>query len=84
MSKQRNDKESTIYFTPKPSQSFFVNRKQKKNFFKEKGEWRIEQKMKRKAFLTALATAIKKDPTTLIRKHANELKFNEKNCGEGN
>ena len=35
-------------------------------------------KNKKKAFLTALATAIKKDPTMLIRKHANELKIREK------
>ena len=29
-------------------------------------------------FLTALATAIKKDPSTSIRKHANELKVGKK------
>ena len=33
---------------------------------------------KKKAFLTVLAKAIKKDPTTSIRKHANELKVHEK------
>ena len=38
--------------------------------FKQKGEWRIEQKWK-EGFLTALTTAMK-DPTTSIRKHANE------------
>ena len=35
-------------------------------------------KNKMKTFLTALATVIKKDPTTSIRKHTNELKVNEK------
>ena len=45
--------------------------------FKEIGEWRIEQKTK-DGFLTALATAVKKDPTMSTRKHANELKVHEK------
>ncbi len=41
--------------------------------------WRIEQKKKRKECLqTALVTAIKKDPTTSIWKHANVLKVYEK------
>ena len=35
-------------------------------------------KERKKGFLTDLATVIKKDPTTLIRKHTNELKINEK------
>ena len=35
-------------------------------------------KSKRKAFLTALTTAIKKDPTTSIRKPDNELKVHKK------
>ena len=35
-------------------------------------------KNEKKVFLTALATVIKKDPTTLIRKHTNELKVLEK------
>ena len=43
----------------------------------ETAEWRIEQKRK-EGFLTALAIAIKKDPTTSIRKHSNELKVHEK------
>ena len=44
----------------------------------EKGiEWRIEQKCK-ECFLTALASVIKDDPTTSIRKHANESKVHEK------
>ena len=40
----------------------------------------IEQKQK-EGFLTALAAAITKDPTTSIRKHANELKIHEKTEG---
>ena len=32
----------------------------------------------KKALLTVLATTLKKDPTTSIRKHANELKVHEK------
>ena len=39
------------------------------------GNW---TKKRKECFLTALATAIKKDPTTLIKKHANELKVQEK------
>ena len=87
MSKKRNDKESIICLTLKPSQSFFGFRLQskennffflqKKSFFKEKGEWKIEQKRK-EGFLTALTTVIKKDPTKSIRKHANELKVHKK------
>ena len=47
-----------------------------KELFKEKEEWRIEQKQK--GFLTTLSMAITKDPTTSIRKRANELKVHEK------
>ena len=45
-----------IRLTPNPSQSFFVDRiqsqkkSQKKELFRGKGEWRIEQKMKRKHY----------------------------------
>ena len=35
-------------------------------------------KKQTEGFLTAFATVIKKDPTTSIRKHANELKVHEK------
>ena len=51
-----------------------------KELFKEKRECRIEQKIKKKKsnFLTALSTAIRKDPTRSIRKQANELKVHEK------
>ena len=49
-----------------------------KNSFLRK--WRIEKKKKKKkqGFLTALTTAIKKNPTTSIRKHANEFWVHEK------
>ena len=46
-----------------------------KELFKEKWEWRIEQK---EGFLTALAIVIKKDLTMSIIKHANRLKVHEK------
>ena len=53
-----------------------------KRLFKEKGEWRVEQKKKKKKekkdFLTALATKIKKEPATSIRKHANVCKIHKK------
>ena len=49
-----------------------------KELFKEKGEWGIELKKKRRLFIV-LATVIRKDPTTLIRKHADELKVHKKN-----
>ena len=65
-----------ICFTLKPSQSFFVYHIQiKENFFyikelfKKNGEWRIEQKTKRRLF-----NCSHYDPTTLIRKYANELR----------
>ena len=35
-------------------------------------------KKRKEGFLTALVTVIKKDPTTSIKKHANELKIHEK------
>ena len=73
-----------ICLTSKPSWSFFVYFIQskeeffsEKELFKEKGEWTIEQKHK-EGFLTALTMVIKKDPTTSIRKHANEFKVHEK------
>ena len=65
--KKRNDKESMFCLTWKPSQSFFVYRIQSKESFlstvykakkkitqKEKGKWRIEQKMKRILFNCSL------------------------------
>ena len=58
MSEQaKNDKESMICLTPKPSQSFSVYRIQwelkkitEKYLFDRKGVWRIEQKTKRRLF----------------------------------
>ena len=63
-----------ICLMPKPSQSFFVYRIQSKEkdftgkeFLQEKGNWRIEQKQK-EGFLTALITAIKKDPHNINKR----------------
>ena len=96
---KRNVKESMIWLTQKPSQSFFVYCIQSKEFFfffffflqktnflrkRESGGLNKKKKTKNKkqkrkvGFLTVLATAIKKDPSTSIRKHANELKVLEK------
>ena len=71
MSKKSNDKESMICLTPKPSQSFKTKRA-----FKEKGEWKIDQKTKRMLF--NCSHYVKKDSTTSIRKHTNELKVHKK------
>ena len=50
-----------------------------KKRFLRKWRWGGGLHEKRKeGFLTALSAAIKKVPTTLIRKHANELKDQEK------
>ena len=50
--------------------------------FKEKTECGIERKNEKNAFLTALASAIKKDhPPTSLRKLPNELKVHEKTVG---
>ena len=64
-------------------------RKRRKNFtekylFKEQGSERLnkkKKKKKKKGFLTALATAIKKGPTTSIKKHTYELRVHEKTVG---
>ena len=42
----------------------------------------MEDWTKNKGFLTAFATVTKKDPTTSIRKHANELKVHERLWGQ--
>ena len=42
----------------------------------------ILNKKKRKDFLTTLVTVIKRDPTTSIKKPANELKNNEKTANK--
>ena len=69
-----------ICLTPKRSQSFFVYPKQmfleKKSFLKKR-ENRGLYKKRKKAF-KLLAAAIKKDPTTSVRKHADELKVHKK------
>ena len=88
VSKKRNEKESMICLTPKPSQTFLGYRiqskikflqKEKKNFLREKGEWSVDKK--NEGFLTVLVREIKKSPSALIRKHANELKVQEKTAG---
>ena len=61
---------STIY---KAKKKIFTE----KELLKEKGERKIEQKRK-EDFLNALIQEIKKDSTTSIRKHANELKVHKK------
>ena len=70
----------------KPKFLCLLYTKERKNFFtvkellKEKGLWRVEQKKKKRkrGLLIALATVIKKNLTTSIRKHANVLKVQEK------
>ena len=88
MSKNRNDKESMICLTPKLSQSFYyysIQNKvccfflQKKSFLRKVGSGGL----KKKGFLTALTTAIKKDPTNSLRKHANKLKVYQKTVRTG-
>ena len=83
MSKKRNNKKSMICFTPKLRQIFLFtlykakkNCLQKKSFLRKRVSGGLNKNQK--DFLTALAMPIKKDPTTSIRKHANELKDHEK------
>ena len=84
MSKKRNDKESMICLTLKPSQSLFAyhTHTKKKNLIKKSflGKRRSEglNRKWKDGFLTALTLAVKEDPTTSIRKHNNELKVHEK------
>ena len=55
---EKNDKESIICLTPKPSQSFFVNLIQSKErifsekelFKKKSGDWALNKKNEKKAF----------------------------------
>ena len=54
-----------------------IKKKQKKIFLQKREHGGLNKKQK-KFFFTAMAMAIKKDPTTSIRKHANELKVHEK------
>ena len=82
--KERNNKESMICLMPKPSKTFFFYRIQsKENFFTEKELFKEKKseglnKKQKEGFLTALAMVIRKDPTILIRKHANEVKVYKK------
>ena len=67
----------------KPKFFFFVYRIQKgrKMFLQKKSvlkKKRVSGGLNKKQKGSALATAIKKDPTTSIRKHANELKVHKK------
>ena len=69
----------------KPSQSFFLHQYkskehflQKKSILRKKGSGGLKEKKWKEGFLTALATAIKKDPSTSIKKHTNDLKVHEK------
>ena len=92
MSKQkRNNKESMICLTPKPSQSCFVyciQSKEKYFFFfyrknnflrkREEEDWTKKKQKRKESFLTTLASAIKKGSKLLVRKIANELKVSEK------
>ena len=84
MRKKRNDKKSMSCLTPKPSQNFFVYHIQnkgkdvRKKAFKEKVGAEDWTKNRKVGFLTALSTAMKKNPTTSIRKLANELKVHQK------
>ena len=50
---------------------------QKISFLRKSGSGRSNKKRK-EGLLTAIATVIKKDPITSIRKHANELKVHGK------
>ena len=84
MSKIRNDKECIICLMLKPSQVslsivYKANKKlQKKNFLSKGWRGELNKKRKKKCFLTALTTMIKKDPTVSIRKFANELTVHKK------
>ena len=61
---------STVYKAKKFNLFYFIFFFIEKVFFKEKGSGGLNEK--RKGFLTTLAVVIKKDPSTSIRKHANE------------
>ena len=49
-----------------------------KELFKRRGCGGLNKKKTKEGFLTAIATVIKKDPTTRIRKNATELKVYDK------
>ena len=64
MRNKRNEKESMICLTPKPSQSFL--------------DFKGLNKKLKEGFLISFAMVIKKNPTMSIRKHTNKLKVHEK------
>ena len=84
--KKQTNKKSMICLPPKPNQSFFVYRIQSKEnvffcfFFTEKELFKEKRGLSQNEMkiLIALDEAIKKDPTTSIRKHTNEFKVHEK------
>ena len=53
---------------------FFLH---KRNFLRKKESGGLKKNNEKEGFVTVLSTAIKKDMTTSIRKHANELKIHE-------
>ena len=82
MSEQEKEQQTIYDLLKAETKSKFLYPKQRKNlqqksFLRKSGSGGLNIK-RNEGFLTALATAIKKDPTTSIRKHANELKVHEK------
>ena len=85
-SEQEKKKTKKLWFAKRLNQAkFFLSIIYKAIFFflaeeelfKEKGSGRLN-KNRKNGFLTALTTVIKNDPTTSLRKCANELKVHEK------
>ena len=79
VSKERNQKESMVCLKTKSRQSFLVYCIQskeeilsRKGFIRKRGSGELNKK-RNGGFWTALATVIKKNLTTSIRKHDNEL-----------
>ena len=85
MSKQAKERESIydlLNAVTKPKFLCLPYTKQERYFtekeiFKKKRGWRGLNQKQKESFLTAFATAIKKDTTTSIRKYAYELKVHE-------
>ena len=71
-----------ICLTPKPTPFFVYCIQIKDYFFYRKRAFlgKVSKKLK-EDFLTALATVIKKDPTTTLKKRVNELKVHENTVG---
>ena len=87
MSDQEQKTTKNLWFVSRRNQvkvslSSYIQSKEKKLTEKEvfKEKWEVEDwiKKRKENFLNVLTSAIKKDPTTLIRMHANELKIHEK------